>query len=74
MKRRHKMCESCPFRGADDNYKRECAEMAADDWPCHSEGYFGMDSDVQCRGHYEAVRKFGDCERQMASKTEQEDA
>ena len=59
MKRRHKMCASCPFRGADDDYKLESADIPADDWPCHSEGsHYGADSDIQCRGHYEAQRKF----------------
>lgn len=58
MRRRAKMCESCPFRGADDDYKRECADIIPELWPCHSEGYFGADSDIQCRGHYEARRKF----------------
>jgi hypothetical protein len=58
MYRRQRMCESCPFRGADDAYKREAAPIPPDDWPCHSEGHFGQGSDIQCRGHFEARRKF----------------
>lgn len=58
MRRRSKMCSTCPFRGADDAYKADSATIQPDDWPCHSEGHFGQGSDIQCRGHYEARRKF----------------
>ena len=58
MVRRNRMCATCPFRGADDAYKRECSEIQPENWACHSEGYFGADTNIQCRGHYEARRKF----------------
>ena len=52
-----KMCSDCPFRGADENYKRECASIPAENWPCHTENLYGEDG-IQCRGHWEAVRKY----------------
>ncbi len=58
MKRRSKMCASCPFRGADDAYKAECAEVQPWAWPCHTEVSYDTGSTIQCRGHYEARRKF----------------
>ena len=51
------MCKTCPFRGADEGYKRECADILAKDWPCHSEDVYG-EAGIECRGHYEARRKF----------------
>ena len=56
--RANKMCPSCPFRGADDAYKQETAGIEADEWPCHSEQMTSWDTDIQCRGHFEARRKF----------------
>lgn len=56
--RANKMCGTCPFRGADEDYKRECAHIPADAWPCHSEALSDWDTDIQCRGHFEARRKY----------------
>lgn len=54
------MCETCPFRSPIP--RRERAELAAvppEGFPCHSEeGYNFGTSDVQCRGHWQFVRKF----------------
>lgn len=59
MGRRFKMCEECPFRGQDEQYKRECAEIPADWFACHMDaGWNGDDDAPQCRGHYEARRKY----------------
>ena len=55
--RANRMCDSCPFRGADDDYKRESASIAAVEWPCHTEDFYG-DNDIQCRGHFEARIKY----------------
>ena len=55
--RASKMCPSCPFRGADEAYKQECAEIEAREWPCHTEDLYG-EAGIQCRGHWEARRKF----------------
>lgn len=65
MRRRSKQCKTCPFRGADDAYRKECAVIPAEDWPCHSEDVFGA-TDIQCRGHYEAQRKFPPSESDYA--------
>ena len=65
------MCPTCPFRGADDSVKRSCATVRANDWPCHTEDIYG-DAGVQCRGHYEAVRKFSslnDTEKPVMAET-----
>jgi hypothetical protein len=56
--RRYKMCDNCPFRGADENYKREAAEITSDNWPCHEDAGPNNDPAPQCRGHYEARRKY----------------
>jgi hypothetical protein len=58
MKRRRSMCETCPFRTADETYRREAAALPAPNWPCHDELDFHGESDIQCRGHHEARRKF----------------
>ena len=59
MQRAVHQCETCPFRDADEKYKRSSANIPAENWPCHTEaGYVGY-SDVQCRGHWEAARKYG---------------
>lgn len=58
MIRRAKRCLTCPFRGASDETKRSCAHIAAEDWPCHTEDMHA-DSGIQCRGHWEAQRRFG---------------
>lgn len=70
MRRANKMCRTCPFRGADENYKRECAEIGASDWPCHTEDLYG-DNGIQCRGHYEARRKYGLAVRQSIQDGDQ---
>ena len=48
-----RQCETCPFRGADDDYKREAAQIPGKDWPCHTEDLYG-EAGIQCRGHWEA--------------------
>jgi len=58
VSRAPKRCKTCPFRGAGDDYKRSCAHIAPDDWPCHTEDLRG-DTSIECRGHYEAQRRFG---------------
>ena len=65
MRRRHKQCSTCPFRGADEAYRKECAVMDAEDWPCHSEDIHG-NTDIQCRGHYEARRKYPPSDEDVA--------
>ena len=52
-----KQCPTCPFRGADERYRRECAEIDGEEWPCHTEDLHGQYG-VQCRGHWEAQRKY----------------
>lgn len=59
MIRAKKMCRTCPFRGIDDAERRELAQVPADEWPCHTEQGYSTYSDIQCRGHWEAQRKFG---------------
>lgn len=50
-------CKSCPFRGADKKYERECAGIPAEHWPCHTEDLvFG--NIVQCHGHWKAQQKY----------------
>jgi hypothetical protein len=57
MTRARKMCKTCPFRGISESEKRELAVVDPDAWPCHTEHPFG-DGDMQCRGHYEAQKKY----------------
>lgn len=57
MARASKMCGSCPFRGSNEAYKQEYAAIPGADWPCHTEDLYG-ESGIQCRGHWEAVRKY----------------
>lgn len=62
MIRATKMCKTCPFRGIADDERREAAQIPPEDWPCHTEhAYTGFSGncDIQCRGHWEAQRKFG---------------
>ena len=58
MTRARIKCETCPFRGADEAYKRSSAHIQPEDWPCHTEDSHG-DIGIQCRGHWQAVRKYG---------------
>lgn len=58
MIRANRMCQGCPFRGIDDAERRELAEVPAEFWPCHTEQGYDSHCDVQCRGHWEAQRKF----------------
>lgn len=66
MIRRNKMCESCIFRGISDHDRLILAAMPAEEMWCHSEY---PAEDIQCRGHWEAVRRiFGRAgERRRAS-------
>lgn len=61
------MCETCPFRSADEEYKRECADIPAEDWPCHTEDLVYGERGIQCRGHYEARRKYNEARTRRAS-------
>jgi hypothetical protein len=61
MKRRHKMCETCPFRNADEAYRKESAAMdiPLEWWPCHTESGPNNDpTDVVCRGFWEACKSY----------------
>jgi hypothetical protein len=58
MTRANKMCASCPFRGMPEPEKREMAKVPADWWPCHTEQGYAFECDIQCRGHWEAQRKY----------------
>jgi hypothetical protein len=58
MIRNSRMCSTCPFRGADETYRRESAEVHPELWPCHTDDLYG-ENGIQCRGHWEAQRKFG---------------
>lgn len=58
MIRASKMCKTCPFRGVDETERRELAQVPAADWPCHTEQGYAGSCDIQCRGHWEAQRKF----------------
>lgn len=57
MVRAKKMCATCPFRGMSAADRYENAVVPPDDWPCHTEHPIGW-GETQCRGHYEARRKF----------------
>jgi len=52
-------CQTCPFRGASVEYQMSCAHISADDWPCHTLDLLG-DLGTQCRGHWQAVHKYGE--------------
>lgn len=65
MGRRSKQCATCPFRHADEAYRKESAIIPAEDWPCHTEHPHGG-GDTQCRGHYEAQRKYPPTADQVA--------
>lgn len=58
MIRASKMCRSCPFRGLPDNERADLAQVPAEEWPCHTEQGYDFACDIQCRGHWEAQRKF----------------
>jgi len=58
MGRASKKCETCPFRDAAKDYAPSCAHISSEDWPCHTEDLHG-DIGIQCRGHWQAVRKYG---------------
>lgn len=59
LKRRRSMCSGCPFQNEpqSDEAMRKLAQV---EFTCHEEdGYVGFgESGIQCRGHWEAVRKF----------------
>ena len=51
------MCEECPFRPPVEN-AIEIEGLLDVDFSCHMEdGPGGYESGIQCRGHWEAVRK-----------------
>lgn len=58
MRRANKMCKGCPFRGIDETERADLAKITADNWPCHEEQGYSYSSDIQCRGHFEAQRKY----------------
>lgn len=53
-----RQCETCPFKGADDAYKKSCAGIPAEDWPCHTADLVYGNHASQCRGHWKAQRKY----------------
>jgi hypothetical protein len=58
MRRAAKMCKDCPFRGLAEIERKDLARFPAENWACHTEqGYWGS-CDIQCRGHWEAQRKY----------------
>lgn len=63
---RRKQCASCPFRHADEDYRKESAITPAEDWPCHTEYPWGG-GDIECRGHYEAQIKHPPSAEQVAA-------
>ena len=67
MRRARRMCRNCPFRGIDETEREELAKIPSTNWPCHDEQGYWAECDVQCRGHWEAQRKFstasGEAER-----------
>ena len=56
MRRATKVCSGCPFRGIDESERQELAKIP--DWPCHTEQGYYASCDIQCRGHWEAQRKY----------------
>lgn len=57
LKRAKKMCEECPFHMIDEADKKISAKDET--FTCHMEdGPGGGISDIQCRGHWEARRKY----------------
>lgn len=57
MARAQRQCGTCPFRGASEDFRRDCASLPADAWPCHTEDLHG-DAGIGCRGHFEARRRY----------------
>lgn len=64
MTRRSSMCKECPFR--DDVSEWDMGQLAKVEFTCHEEdGPIGFGtSGIQCRGHWEAVRKFNRTQRE----------
>lgn len=58
MRRARKQCASCPFRGVSEAERKELAAVPAENWPCHTEQGFFAACDIQCRGHWQAQRKY----------------
>ena len=58
MSRARKMCKGCPFRGIDEVERESLAKVPAENWPCHDEQGYWASCDIQCRGHWEAQRKY----------------
>lgn len=58
MRRAQRMCETCPFRlRLSKREVRELAQLSPEEWPCHTEAGYTT-TDIQCRGHWQARRKF----------------
>lgn len=58
MQRAQKQCQTCPFRGVSEHERRELAVVPPDYWECHTEAGYTGGSGIQCRGHWEARRKY----------------
>lgn len=58
MIRARKQCKTCPFRGIGENERRELALIEPEEFPCHTEQGYINECDIQCRGHWEARRKY----------------
>lgn len=65
MQRARKQCKTCPFRGMPEDERREHAIVDAVAWPCHTEHPIGW-GETQCRGHWEAQRKYPPTEAERA--------
>jgi hypothetical protein len=57
MTPRKTMCQTCPFRGISEEERRELAVVEPEAWGCHTENPWTW-TDIQCRGHYEARKKY----------------
>lgn len=66
MQRAKRMCKTCPFRGVSESERYELALVEPEAWTCHSEHPHGW-GDTQCRGHFEARRKYPVAEHEAAA-------
>ena len=58
MRRATKMYKTCPFHGIDEAERKELAQVEPENWACHTEQGYYSSCDIQCRGHWEAQRKY----------------
>jgi hypothetical protein len=68
MRRAARMCENCPFRLKLSRAEvLELAVIKPEDFECHTEAGY-TSTDIQCRGHWQARRKFGNVEQKVDEK------